>query len=52
LRTDVDAFFDAVMVMADDPALRANRIAILRGVATLFLTVADISRLQSPTSTS
>ena len=52
LRTDVDAFFDAVMVMADDPALRANRIAILRGVATLFLTVADISRLQSPSSTS
>lgn len=52
LRTDVDAFFAAVMVMADDPGLRANRIAILRGVATLFLTVADISRLQSPASTS
>jgi len=52
LRTDVDGFFDAVMVMADDPQLRANRIAILRGVATLFLTVADISRLQSTAAAS
>ena len=29
----VDRFFDDVMVMADDPALRANRLALLRGVA-------------------
>ena len=52
LRPDVDGFFDAVMVMADDPSLRANRIAILHGVESLFLTVADISRLQSSGSTS
>ena len=32
-RARVDRFFDDVMVMADDPALRANRLALLRGVA-------------------
>ena len=52
LRADVDAFFDGVMVMVDDPELRANRIAILRGLETLFLTVADISRLQAKVPTS
>jgi glycyl-tRNA synthetase beta chain len=29
LRDDVDAFFNGVMVMADDPALRNNRLALL-----------------------
>ncbi|MCZ8130942.1 MAG: glycine--tRNA ligase subunit beta [Steroidobacteraceae bacterium] len=45
LRTAVDAFFDKVMVMADDPAVRANRLALLAGLRTLFLRVADLSRL-------
>lgn len=45
LRGDVDAFFDGVMVMADDPTLRRNRLALLRSVEDLFLRVADISRL-------
>jgi glycyl-tRNA synthetase beta chain len=45
LRTPVDAFFDDVMVMTDDPAIRSNRLALLRELRTLFLDVADISRL-------
>jgi glycyl-tRNA synthetase beta chain len=46
LRDDVDAFFDNVMVMVEDQALRANRLAILQALEQLFLSVADISRLQ------
>lgn len=46
LREDVDAFFDEVMVMAEDPATRRNRLQLLRALAALFLGVADISRLQ------
>ncbi|MFP4079670.1 MAG: glycine--tRNA ligase subunit beta [Ectothiorhodospira sp.] len=45
LREPVDAFFDQVMVMAEDPALRDNRIALLNQLAALFLRVADLSRL-------
>ena len=41
----VDRFFDDVLVMADDPAVRANRLALLRGVAATMNRVADISRL-------
>ena len=41
----VDRFFDEVMVMADDPAVRANRLALLRRVAQTMNRVADISRL-------
>ncbi len=41
----VDRFFDDVMVMADDPAIRSNRLALLRGVAATMNRVADISRL-------
>ncbi|MFZ2236382.1 MAG: glycine--tRNA ligase subunit beta [Dokdonella sp.] len=41
----VDAYFDAVMVMDDDPALRANRLALLGRLRNLFLHVADISML-------
>ncbi len=44
-RASVDRFFDAVLVMADDPALRANRLALLRGLATAMNQVADISKL-------
>ena len=45
LRDDVDRFFDEVMVMADDPELRANRLRILRELRALFLQAADISLL-------
>ena len=41
----VDRYFDDVMVMADDPAVRANRLALLRGVAHTMNRVADISKL-------
>jgi glycyl-tRNA synthetase beta chain len=46
LRSAVDRFFDEVMVMVEDPCLRANRLALLDHLQTLFLQVADISRLQ------
>ena len=46
LRTPVDNFFDNVMVNAEDPALRQNRLAILNTLQDLFLQVADISVLQ------
>lgn len=46
LRDSVDAFFDAVLVMAEDEAVRANRLALLGRVHALFLEVADISLLQ------
>ncbi|HEY7872324.1 MAG TPA: glycine--tRNA ligase subunit beta [Rudaea sp.] len=46
LRTTIDAFFDQVMVMAEDAAKRRNRIALLAGLRRLFLQVADISLLQ------
>lgn len=45
LRAPVDAFFDGVMVMADDLAVRGNRIALLARLAALFNRVADISLL-------
>ncbi len=46
LRQVVDDFFDHVMVMAEDTAVRANRLALLQRLSRLFLGVADISRLQ------
>ena len=45
LRDPVDRFFDDVMVMADDEAVRDNRLALLGELRALFLDVADISRL-------
>ena len=45
LRNAVDAFFDSVMVMADDAALRANRLALLKRMQGLFMHAADLSRL-------
>ncbi|GAA4360827.1 glycine--tRNA ligase subunit beta [Kangiella marina] len=47
LRDDVDAFFDNVMVNADDAAIKANRLALLKKLEDLFGSVADISLLQS-----
>ena len=46
LRVPVDSFFDNVMVNAEDPTLRQNRLAILNTLQGLFLQVADISVLQ------
>ena len=46
LRAPVNSFFDNVMVNAEDPALRQNRLAILNTLQGLFLQVADISVLQ------
>lgn len=46
MRETIDAFFDQVMVMADDEAVRQNRLAILNQTRALFLGVADISCLQ------
>ncbi|MGB0732143.1 MAG: glycine--tRNA ligase subunit beta [Pontibacterium sp.] len=45
LRAAVDHFFDEVMVMADDEAVRNNRLALLAQLRSLFLGVADISLL-------
>ena len=45
LREPVDHFFDGVMVMVDDPALRNNRLALLQQLRNQFLHVADISLL-------
>ncbi|MBK9359865.1 MAG: glycine--tRNA ligase subunit beta [Rubrivivax sp.] len=47
LRTPVDAFFDDVMVNAEDPALRANRLALLRALHAAMNRVADLARLAS-----
>jgi glycyl-tRNA synthetase beta chain len=45
LRAAVDQFFDSVMVNAEDPALRANRLALLNRMRGLFMRAADLSRL-------
>ncbi|HET9108762.1 MAG TPA: glycine--tRNA ligase subunit beta [Steroidobacteraceae bacterium] len=45
LRPAVDTFFDQVMVMDEDPRLRANRLALLAQMRELFAGVADLSRL-------
>ena len=45
LRDDVDAFFNDVMVMAEQPALRANRLALLHTLHGMMNRVADISKL-------
>jgi glycyl-tRNA synthetase beta chain len=45
LQGPVDAFFDGVMVNAEDSALRHNRLNLLHTLQNLFLQVADISQL-------
>ncbi|MCK4586054.1 MAG: glycine--tRNA ligase subunit beta, partial [Gammaproteobacteria bacterium] len=47
LRETVDTFFDDVMVMVEDEAVRDNRLALLNKLRGLFLQVADLSYLQS-----
>jgi glycyl-tRNA synthetase beta chain len=45
LRSPVDAFFDGVMVNAEDPALKANRLGLLKSLHEAMNRVADLSRL-------
>ncbi len=47
LKVPVDAFFDNVMVMAEDKAVRANRLALLRDLRDAMNKVADLSKLAS-----
>ena len=44
LRVPVDAFFDSVMVLDDDPAVRGNRLAMLKQLKALFDHVADFAQ--------
>jgi len=45
LRAPIDRFFDEVMVMADDEAIRRNRLALLQQTGALFLSIADLAQL-------
>ncbi len=47
LKTPVDEFFDGVMVMDEDEAIRRNRLNLLTAIAALFLRVGDISRMHN-----
>jgi glycyl-tRNA synthetase beta chain len=47
LKSPVDAFFDGVMVMAEDERVRNNRLALLTGIARLFGVIADFSRISA-----
>ncbi len=45
LQAPIDAFFESVMVMAEDPALRANRVALLARIKARFDVIAEIALL-------
>jgi glycyl-tRNA synthetase beta chain len=47
LKPAVDAFFDDVLVMAEDPRLRQNRLGLMRRVGALFADVADFRKIQA-----
>ena len=47
LRSPVDAFFDGVMVLAEDQSVRRNRMALLEHIAMLFSKIADFSKLST-----
>jgi glycyl-tRNA synthetase beta chain len=47
LKPAVDAFFDDVLVMAEDPGLRQNRLGLMRRVGALFADVADFRKIQA-----
>ncbi len=47
LRPRVDAYFDKVLVMAEEPELRAARLGLLCRTSQLFLTVADFRRIST-----
>ncbi|MEE9424631.1 MAG: glycine--tRNA ligase subunit beta [Methylococcales bacterium] len=50
LKDPIDDFFDNVMVMAEDSALKTNRLALLHQLQQLFLQIADIGKLQATTT--
>jgi glycyl-tRNA synthetase beta chain len=45
MKGPIDDFFNAVMVNADDPAVRGNRLSLLKGVDDLFMSFADFSQI-------
>ena len=45
LKPAIDAFFTAVMVNADDPTIRSNRLSLLKHVDDLFMSFADFSQI-------
>jgi glycyl-tRNA synthetase beta chain len=47
LRDPVDAFFNDVMVMADDEAVRRNRLALLAAISAIFGRIADFSQIST-----
>jgi glycyl-tRNA synthetase beta chain len=47
LKPAVDRFFDGVLVMAEDAALRGNRLGLMRRVSDLFSDVADFRKIQA-----
>jgi len=47
LRGPVDAFFDKVLVMAEDEKLRRNRLSLLVGISNTFLQMADFSKIST-----
>ena len=47
LKNPVDAFFEGVLVMTDNPAVRDNRIALLERLAGLFNQIADFSKVST-----
>ena len=49
MRPHVDRFFDKVLVMAEDPMVRQNRLRLLGKLDALFTSVADLSQIESKT---
>ena len=47
LRPVVDTFFDDVMVMAEDDAIRRNRLALLASISAIFGQIADFSQIST-----
>jgi len=45
MKKPIDEFFDKVMVMVEDEAIRNNRLALLDEIGQLFLRIADFSKL-------
>lgn len=45
IKDDIDAFFDKVMVMAEDEKIKENRLALLNSVRNLYFRIADLSKL-------
>jgi len=48
LKPSIDAFFNGVLVNAENPGIRANRLSLLRMIDRLFLSFADLSEIQVP----